>query len=257
MPYPVGEPIRAAKIVVRTTPCASTAGPPELPWRTTPRECGDQAIDRPVPVRVAREHRRRRADPARCRGQRPVVGVAEDRDGRPGRRVSRTAAALPVAPTHAQHRDVVVRIEADDDAVVRPRAGDGDGRVALACDDMRGRDDEVPPREPAAALDADPARDADDLDDRRLGLLHPGLAHDRGARGRRRRGRPGDRRERIDAREQVQQAGRRHRVVQVAHDLGAEHLLPDGRLPGNEQGGRAGDPDDDKPRRTADDDAAE
>ena len=55
MPNPAREPTRAAKIVDSTCPCALTAGPPELPWRTRPLSDGHLAQ---VPRRARRRSRR-------------------------------------------------------------------------------------------------------------------------------------------------------------------------------------------------------
>ena len=112
-------------------------------------------------------------------------------------------------------------------------------------------------REPAAALDPDAARGADDLHDRRLGPDDAGrCARSPGSRGVGGRGGPEDRRERIDAREQVEQVPRRHHLVQAAHDLGALHLPPQRRLPRDEQRGRAADPDEREPVASAEHEAA-
>ncbi len=82
---------------------------------------GDHSLDGAVPVRVEREHGRRRADPAGRRGQRPVGGVAENRDRLPGSR-TRIPQRRPCCTEDAQHRNVVVSIEPDNRRVVASRS---------------------------------------------------------------------------------------------------------------------------------------
>ena len=126
---------------------------------------------------------------------------------------------------HAQHGDVVVRVVRDDVRVLQPGlARDLDGRVALAGDDVGRRDDEIVRREPAAALDSDPARRAEDAHDVGGGAADRLVPRDAGAQRTARRLRPDDRGERVDPREQVQQSLRRHRLVEAADDRRPLHV---------------------------------
>ena len=120
-------------------------------------------------------------------------------------------------------------------------AVDADARAAR--DDVRGGDDDVRPRDPARAFDAEAAGGCGDPDDARP------RARDRGRREhalvgrRRRRRRAGDLRERVDARERAQHRARRRDLVQRCRIAdcctSARSFVWPGKL---EQDG-AGDPD--------------
>src|SRR5439155_10744660 len=101
---------------------------------------------------------------------------------------------------HTEERDVVPRVEGDDvRREVAAASGDLDVRVALAGDDVGGGDDRPRSDEPAAPFDADSARGTEDANDRQAGGPNAAVAGD-SRRGRpARSGRPGDRRQRIDA----------------------------------------------------------
>ena len=201
----------------------------------------------PVPVRVVGEHDGGAADAARCRREGAVLRVAEDRDRRTRPRVDEPQRSRSCA-VDAQHGDVVVRVVRDDLRVVQAGAvRELDAGAVLARDDVRRGDDEVGRREPAAALDADPARLAEDADDRRGRKANGGIGGDRRAHRCRRRRRPRDRRERVDPREQVQQPARRHDLVEPTHDVRLPHGLLERRLAGQEQRGGAEHPDEHEP----------
>ena len=147
--------MRAANTIASTWPRSFTAGPPELPWRTRPLSA---VTSRSLPVD---EHVGGRADPAGARVEGPVLGVAEDRD-----RVARVRLGerqrRGVQPRHAQHRDVLLAV---DDERGRRLAVHLD--PSRAGDDVRRGDDDVRPRDPAGAFDAEPAGDGGDADDAR------------------------------------------------------------------------------------------
>ena len=113
-------------------------------------------------------------------------------------------------------------------------------RVALAGDDVRVRDDEPVARDPARALDAEPAGGAEHLDHARGRLLHLRVARDPGARRRDARLRPVDARERVERPQRVQQRpGRRQDRVEPLQDRGALDLH---RASGSRRSARASAP---------------
>ncbi len=113
-----------------------------------------------------------------------------------------------------------------------------------------------PAGEPAASLDADPARGAEHLDDATGRTSDRRVADDARARRQRRRLRADDRRERVDAREQVEERARRQCGVELLHDRRALDLLPQPRLGRGEEGHRRADPDDRQAERAAEEEAA-
>ena len=250
---------RLAKIVDSTEPVASTAGPPELPWRTRPATAVIVRGTGPCPY--ASRVRTTAVRPMRpgIAVSGPFSGIPEDRDGRARPRVGDPERRRRRGSAHAQHGDVVARVERDDVGAVQAAAArDLHRRVVLSRDDVRGGDDEPRRREPAASLDADTAGVAGDPDDGRLRAGDRGAADDR--RARRRlcgRGRPRDGREGVDACEQPEQAARRHLLVEAADDRRALHFAAQPRLAGDEQCGRADHPDERDPGGRAEDEPAE
>ena len=139
----------------------------------------------------------------------------------------------------------------------------GGRRVSLradprrAGDDVRGRDDDVRPRDPAASLDAEPAGGSRDANDARPRAAHPRRLQSARVGRRRRRRRAGDRRERIDAVERAQNRARRRDLVQLLHDRRAEHLVAELRLAGDLRDHRREHPHDDEADRRTDEQAAD
>src|SRR5207247_8308609 len=109
---------------------------------------GDGARDGAAAVGVARQHHRGAADAAGRRLERAVLRVADDRDGGARPRVDEPQRVRHAHVADAQDGDVVVGVVGNDVGVTD--AGvvrDLHARVALAGDDVRGRDDEVVGRE--------------------------------------------------------------------------------------------------------------
>ena len=134
-----------------------------------PGDGGDRPRDRPVAERVLRDHDRRRpADPARRRGAAPPFSrVAEDRDGGARLRVGERQRRRADARRRAGRRRRCAMSKRDDVGPAGSAACPGCWTIVslLAGDDVRRGHDEVRARDPAAALDADPAGGAEDLDD--------------------------------------------------------------------------------------------
>ena len=132
-----------------------------------------------------------------------------------------------------------------------------DARILHPGDDVGVRDDEVRRRRPAGAGDAEAAGAAGDAEDAAAG------GADAGAREQRRIGRrhvglgAADREERVDARDRVEQARRRHALVDLAEDARALHLLAQLPLAGQVERDRAEHPDDRSARGGAEHEPAE
>ena len=123
-------------------------------------------------------------------------------------------------------------------------AGRGHAGVVLAGDHVGVGDDESGPGHPARALDAQPAGSAKHAHDRVFSPRHVGVGRDRRVRLRHRRGRPDDRRRRIDAVERVQDRARgRQHFVEAAQDQRALHVGTQAGGPRRVQDNRPEDPD--------------
>ena len=98
-------------------------------------------------------------------------------------------------------------------------AADLDRRVGLARDHVRVGHDEPGAGDPAAALDAEPAGRADDPHDAAARRADAGRGEDAARRRGHVGGRPADRRQRVKARQRVQdRAGRWQQLVEAAQD---------------------------------------
>ena len=136
-----------------------------------PAQARHDAAGRAFAVRVLGEHRLGLADPPGARLERPVERIADDRDRGAGLWVLQPQRRR-VEAVDAQHRDVVVRVERDRLGPQRAAARRHDLGVLLARDDVRRRDDEPVGRDPAAALDAEPAGGAEHAHDARRRRAH-------------------------------------------------------------------------------------
>ena len=115
----------------------------------------------------------------------------------------------------------------------------------LAGDDVRVRDHEAGRRDPAAALDPEPARGAEDLDDARARVLDAASGENPSRRRRHVRFRTAHRRDRVDPRERVQQRPRgRQQLVQLLEDRRALDVLAQHRRSRRLVGHRPDDPRD-------------
>src|SRR5919108_619081 len=191
------------------------------------------------------------ADAAGLRVEGPVAGIAEDGDRGARHRIDE-AERPGGEPRDAQDRDVVAGIDVDG----RGRKGRArfrrlDRRVALARDDVRRRDDETSPRDPAGALDGEPARRPEHAEDARRGGAHARRMQEPRI-GRRDSGvRPGDRRERVDARERLEEPPRRRDRVEAAGEEGALRAPAKRRLARQQERRRPPHPDDREARSGA------
>ena len=203
----------------------------------------DPAVDGAAPVRVLGEDGARLADPPGRGGEGSALGIAEDRDGPARHRRDRLERSRS-EPGDAQHGDVVADVEGDDDGVAVVAVAAVDPRILHPGDDVRVRDDEVRRRRPARAGDAEAAGAAGDPEDAVAG------GADGRARQQRRIGRrdvrlgPSDREKRIDPRDRVEQARRRHALVDLAEDPRALHLLSQLALAGQVERDGPQHPDD-------------
>ena len=184
----------------------------------------DRTPHRAAAVGVGGEHSAGLADPPRCRRERPVLRVAEDRD--------RIAFARPgelegprVQPVHAQDGHVVLRVEEHDSRVAEVTVAAVDARVLRPGDDVRVRDHEIGTRRPARALDPEPAGRPGHAQDAPARGLDAWVAQQLRIRRANARLRPADRRERIDSRDRVEQTRGRDPLVDLAQDPRALHLL--------------------------------
>ena len=182
---------------------ASTAGAPESPWRTRRSATVIARVTGPLAVRVLREDDRRAADARRRGGEGPVLREAEHRDrgARPGGRRAAAGASRGRARAGRRRRSTVERDDVAR-AAARPTAARRRCRScpATTCAAVTTR-----PRRATQprSFDADAARRAEHADDARRALAHAAAPRAAG-RAAHRRGRPGDRRERVDARERVE-----------------------------------------------------
>ena len=140
--------------------------------------------------------------------------------------------------------DIVARVECER-LGGQARAGlQLDDRVVLPGDDVCSRDDEVVSGRPAGPFDAHAARSAEDAHDARPRNPHARRVHEPRIRRSDRPGRSRDRRERIDARERVEDLLRRDDLVEPAQHRGPLRAVPQVGLPGEQQGDRADHPHD-------------
>ena len=251
------EPMRDAKIVACTRPCASTAGPPELPCRTTPRRVVTRRRTGPRPYASSVRTVGRLADPAGRCGEGAVLRVAEDRyrlSLDPGRRAAAAATPRPATRSTATSSRASKATTSASRYSPSPLV---DPCVLHPGDDVGVRDDEVRRRDPAGALDAEAAGGPGDAEDAGSRPATPALWSSAGSGGGDLRQRPADRRERVDARDRIEQPRRRHPLVDLAEDPRALHLLAQLRLAGHVQRDGAGDPDDRRPGRRAEHEPAE
>ena len=158
--------MREAKIVVCTRPWASTAGPPELPCRTTPRSVVTSRRNGPRPY--ASSVRNSRVWPIRpaVAVNGPFSGIAEDRHGLSLDGIDQ-AERRRAEPGDSKDSDVVAGIEGDDVGVAGLPVVVVDACVLHPGDDVRVRDDEIRRGDPARAFDPEPARRPDDAEDTR------------------------------------------------------------------------------------------
>ena len=203
----------------------------------------DPAVDGAAPVGVLGEDDARLADPPGRGGEGSALGIAEDRDGLARHRRDRLERRRSET-SDAEHRDVVADVEGDDDGVAVVAVAAVDARILHPGDDVRVRDDEVRRRRPARAGDAETAGAAGDAEDAVAGGADARACQQRRIGWRNVRLRPADREERVDARDRVEQARRRHTLVDLAEDPRALHLLSQLPLAGQVERDRAQDPDD-------------
>ena len=125
--------------------------------------------------------------------------------------------------------------------------------VLLACDDMRGGDDDARPGDPATSRDAQAAGGTDDPHDARRGGPDSRPSEHPWVRRLLREGGPDDRRQRVDAREKVEKLPRRHDRAQLADDDGALEVLPKLGAAGQVEPHDAEYPDDGEPGHCSED----
>ena len=143
---------------LRRDPARSIAGPPELPCRTRPASAVIVRVTRAVAVRVLRQHDGVRPIRPAVDGERAVLAGSRRSRRRAVDRLARSAAARRLAPRRAARRRRSCGRRRRRARGEQPRSpGICTRRVAFTGDDVRGGDDEVAAREPAAALDADAA----------------------------------------------------------------------------------------------------
>ena len=175
----------------------------------------DEAAERGhLAQRPLDEHVGGRADAPGARVERAVL--RDSRGSRPSRpRAGRRAAAARRASPGT--RSTAMSCLRSTTSAVARAAVHLDPRRAR--DDVRRGDDDVRPRDPAGALDAEPAGGGGDADDARpRAARHAAEASTRRVGRHRRRRRPGDLRERIDAGERAQDGARRRDRVQPLED---------------------------------------
>ena len=206
----------------------------------------DETADRGhLAQRTAHQHVGGRAHASRPGVERTVLRIPEDRHGVARVRIDdrkrrRAQAGNP------QHCDVLLAV--DDQGSCRPAACLD---LRRAFDHVRRRHDELRPRDPARALHAEPARDGGDANDARTNGPHRSRRERPGVGRRLRRRRPGNRRERVDARERAQNVSRRHDRVQPLEDQRTADLVSHLRLVGQLQQDGPRDPHEDEPERGA------
>ena len=170
-----------------------------------------------MPVRIAADDLHGATDADSGLGVRAVAGVAEHPAGR-ALDGAGEAQRRGFQPGDAQDRDVIDLVERDDAGVEENAVVAIDARLVDPGDDVRIRDDEPRRGDPAGALDAEPAGVADHSHDAERGGVDACGVEDSGA-GRIDPGRgPGERGERVDPRERVDQPVRRKLLVERGED---------------------------------------
>ena len=205
----------------------------------------DRSLHRAAPVRILRDDRGRAAEPCRRHCVRAVLREAEDGTRRAllGVRVHSQRRHAGEA-RHAQDRKVVVGVEPDG---VRIEPGtlsaDLHGRVVLPRHHVSVRHHDPPARHPATSLHAQAAGRAEHANHAAAGRRHIGVTCDlRIGRPDIRRG-PGDGRERVEARERLEDRARgREHLVQLLEDRRALDRLPEITRAGCLQRHRPADP---------------
>jgi hypothetical protein len=122
---------------------------------------------------------------------------------------------------------------------------------------VRGGDDEIRPRDPAAAGDAEAAGRPEDAYDARRSGAHDGRAEESRIGRPHRRCWADDRGERIDASKQTHELARRHGVVELLQDLGLLRGAPERGLSRDHQCRRSEHPDEREPRQSSEDESAD
>ena len=223
-------------------PLAVHHRPPGVAGAHQPAQRREQARHRPLAVGVLGEHLLGRPDAPRLHVERPVFGIPEDRPGGAGGGVGGEAQRGQVEAGHAQHREVVGRVERDRLRRQPGRAAfDLDRGVALAGDHVRVGEHLFGPRHPPRALDRQPAGGAQHAHHAARGRQHRGVVGDLGrGRGERRQW-AGQRGDRVQARERVEDRARgRQQRVELAEDLRALDVGAQLRG-GRDLGGHGGD----------------
>ena len=214
----------------------------------------------PVPVRVLRQHDGGAADAAGDDGERPVLRIADDRD-RGVRGAGRRAGAASRAPRRARaaRRCRCADRTSTTSARYEPRlpgiCTDVSCSPATTCAAVTTRCGVA--NQPLPSMPT-PHALPDDPDDRPLRALRPRGGAAIAALG----GAAGAAGPAIDGNGSIRASSPRsrrgeHLLVEPADDRRALHLAAQPRLPGNEERGRAGDPDERDAHRRAERDAAE
>ena len=220
-----------------------------------PAQARDPARDGAASVRVVSADPGGLADAARLCGERPVAGIAEERDRGPRFRAHEPK-RVRLETGHAQHRDVVPRVERDRLGVERKATGSFDSGRVLPGDDVRGGHDEAASGDPAGARDSEPAGVSKHPYDAWRRLADTGPVQDCGVRRRADGERAFDREQRVDPRERMEDGRRRQQVVELANDHRALGVAAEVRLARDEQHHGAEHPDDREARRRSDQEAA-
>ena len=210
---PRGPLVVAAKTVVTTSPSAVDHRPARVAGAHRAAQGRDRAAHRPAPVGVLGDDLARLPEPAGAHVERPVDREAEDRRRRPRLRVVGQRQRRRAQPGHAQHRDVVARVERDGAA---PRSARPRPRSSTRVSLLPGHHVRVGHHQPGARP---PSRSPRSPARRRCrgssprwprAARTPSVAGDRGRRRRHARLRAVDPRERVEPGERVDQpAGRR------------------------------------------------
>ena len=207
----------------------------------------NEAADRRhLAQRAAHEHVRGRAHPSRPGVERPVLRIAEDRDRVARVRIDDRAAAPHAGRGRAaRRRPACGRRAAPAPACPPASMPDAPSTTWAAVTTSCGRATQPEPSTPT------PHGGGGDANDARANPPHRGRGERPRVGRRRRRRRPGDRRERVDARERAQDVARRHDRVQPLEDQRAADLVAHLRLVGQLQQDGARDPHEGEPERSA------
>ena len=178
----------------------------------------------------------------------PFSGIPDERHRRAARRIGERE-RLPVQSWHAQHGDVVLRVERDDLRVEDAGIDAVDARRVDPRDDVGVRDDEAGPRDPAGALDAEPARDACHPHDAPRGARDVRVPREPGIGRGDDRGRAEEHADRVDALERLEQSLRREDLVDLTEDRRPLHGPTQVGLPGEVEQHRTDRPAEEDARR--------